>query len=113
MVVDHDFAHRLLQVAKLPPSLFLSSYRKGDADVLRPIDEVARRSREMPAVSAALQLIRRVSDAYAKLGIKSAVLIAREAPSEVVAFARALIRVAGDKLGIENVGDVAKILEQV
>jgi len=113
MVVDHDFAHRLLQVAKLPPSLFLSSYRKGDADVLRPVDEVARRGREMPAASAALQLIRRVSDAYAKLGIKSALLVAREAPYEVVAFARALIRVAGGKLGIENVGEVAKILEQV
>jgi len=113
LVVDHDFAHRLLQVARLPASMFLSPYSRGNADVLRPVDDVTKRGRDLPTASAALNLIRQVAEAYSKGGVKSAELVARGAPREVLAYALALIRIAGGKLGISGIENAAEVLERV
>jgi len=113
LVVDHDFAHRLLQVARLPVLYFFMPYKSGNADVLRPVDDVVKKGRDLPTASAALNLVRQVAEAYSKGGMKSAELVARGAPREVVAFALALIRIAGDKLGVDGLENVAEVLERV
>jgi len=113
LVVDYEFARRLLQIAKLDHKKFIITGGEKRAAVLPSIDALAKRERNMVVASAAFQLIRRLSEVYAKFGMRSAMIIAREASLEVVVFARALIKAAGDKLGIENVKEVATVLEHI